>query len=152
MHRRSFGASTGGIVLAVAGIAAARAEQPPSHRMTFHVGGGDPAMMRVALHNIAAAIDYYSEKHQTVAIELVANGPGYMMLRDMSPVKEEVAATKKKYPFVVFSACQNSRKAVAAAEHKAPQDILELPEATDVPAGVVRLSELQEQHYSYIRV
>ena len=41
---------------------------------------------------------------------------------------------------------------VAAAEGKAPQDIQELPEATDVPAGVVRLSELQEQRNSYIRV
>ena len=153
MQRRSFGAATGGIVLAAAGIGAARAEQPANHKMAFHVGSADPVMMHVALHNIAAAAAYYSEKQETVAIELVANGPGYAMLRaDVSPVKAEVAATKKKYPFVVFSACQNSRKAVAAAEHKAVQDILELPEATDVQAGVVRLSELQEQHYSYIRV
>ena len=71
---------------------------------------------------------------------------------DTSPVKAEVAATKKKYPFVVFPACQNSRKGAAAAEHKAPQDISELAEATDVEAGVVRLSELQDQDYWYIRV
>ena len=44
------------------------------------------------------------------------------------------------------------RECAAAAEHKTVQDIPELPEATDVQAGVVRLSELQEQHYSYIRV
>jgi hypothetical protein len=153
MHRRSLGAATGGIMLAATGIVAARAEEPATHKMAFHVGSADPMMMRVALHNIAAAAEHYSEKHETVAIELVANGPGYTMLRaDTSPVKEEVAATKKKYPFVVFSACQNSRKAVATAEHKAVQDIQELPEATDVQAGVVRLSELQEQNYSYIRV
>jgi uncharacterized protein len=153
MHRRFFGASSAGVVLAAAGVAVARAEQPASHKMAFHVGSADPTMMVVALHNIAAAAAYYEEKGETLAIELVANGPGYTMLRaDTSPVKAEVAATKKKYPFVVFSACQNSRKGAAAAEHKAVQDIPELPEATDVQAGVVRLSELQEQHYSYIRV
>jgi intracellular sulfur oxidation DsrE/DsrF family protein len=153
MQRRSFGTSTGGFVLAAAGIDGARAEPPASHRIAFHVCGADPVMMGVALHNIAAAAEYYGAKNETVAIELVANGPGYAMLRaDTSPVKAEVAATKRKYPFVVFSACQNTRRALAAAEHKAPQDIAELPEATDVAAGVVRLNELQEQHYSYIRV
>jgi hypothetical protein len=140
-------------VLAAAGIAAARAQQPNPHKMAFHVGSADPVMMAVALHNIAAAADYYADRREAVAIELVANGPGYTMLRaDTSPVKAQVAATKAKYPFVVFSACQNTRKGLAAAEGKAPQDIPELPEATDVQAGVVRLNELQEQDYSYIRV
>jgi uncharacterized protein len=155
MHRRTFWASAGGFALAATGLATARAQQsqPGGHKITFHIGSADPVMMGVALHNIAAAADYYAERGQTVAIELVANGPGYTMLRaDTSPVKLEVAATKKKYPFVVFSACQNSRKGAAAAEHKAPQDIPELPEATDVEAGVVRLSELQDQDYRYIRV
>ena len=88
-----------------------------------------------------------------MAIELVANGPGYTMLRaDTSPVKDRLAAVARKYPFVVFAACQHSRAGMAAAEHKSPQDIPELPEATDVAAGVVRLTELQEAHYAYIRV
>jgi intracellular sulfur oxidation DsrE/DsrF family protein len=153
MHRRSLWASASGAALAALGIGTARADQPPAHRIAFHVGSADPVMMGVALHNIAAAADAYAAQGQTVAIELVANGPGYTMLRaDTSPVKAQVAATKAKYPFVVFSACQNTRRGIAAAEGKAPQDILELPETTDVPAGVVRLSELQEQHYSYIRV
>lgn len=153
MQRRVFWTSTSGLALAAAGITTAHTEQPPGHKMSFHVCSADALMMNVALHNIAAAADYYAEKNETVAIELVANGPGYTMLRaDTSPVKALVATTKKKYPFVIFSACQNSRKGMAAAEGKAPQDIPELPEATDVPAGVVRLNELQEQHYSYIRV
>ena len=155
MHRRTFWTSASGFVLAATGISTARADspQPAGHKMAFHVGSADPVMMGVALHNIAAAAEYYAQRGQTVAIELVANGPGYTMMRaDTSPVKAEIAATKKKYPFVVFSACQNSRKGAAAAEHKAPQDIPELPEVTDVEAGVVRLSELQDQHYSYIRV
>ena len=139
-------------MLAAIGMAV-RAEQMADHKIAFHVGSADPAMMAVALHNVAAAADYYAERGQTVAIELVVNGPGYTMLRaDTSPVKAEVAATKRRYPFVVFSACQKTREGLAAAEHKLPQDIPELPEATDVAAGVVRLSELQAAQYSYIRV
>jgi intracellular sulfur oxidation DsrE/DsrF family protein len=153
MQRRSFWASTGGLLLGGLGLASARAAEPAGHRMTFHVGGADPVMMRVALHNIANAADYYAAHRQAVAIELVANGPGYTMLRDdTSPVKAEIAATKKKYPFVIFSACQHSRAGMAAAEHKSIQEIPQVPEATDVTAGVVRLTELQEQSYSYIRV
>ena len=153
MQRRSLWASTGGLLLAASGLGMARAAEPAGHKIVFHVGSADPAMMGVALHNIANAADFYAERKQAVAIELVANGPGYTMLRgDTSPVGPGVAAIKTKYPFVVFSACQHSRAGMAAAEHKTVQEIPELPEATDVPAGVVRLAELQEQGYSYIRV
>jgi hypothetical protein len=152
MQRRFLAQTTAGLVLAAA-ASTARGETPPTHRMSFHVGSADPVMMNVALHNIIAAIEYYGAHKETVAIELVANGPGYTMLRaDTSPVKAFIAEVHAKYPFVVFSACQNSRAAVAKAEGKAPQDILEVPEATDVPAGVVRLSELQQQGWTYIRV
>ena len=153
MHRRSLWASTGGVLLAAAGLPTARAAAPANHKIVFHVGGPDPDVMAESLHNIANAADYYAEHGQTVAIELVANGAGYTMLRaDTSPVKAEIAATKKKYPFVIFSACQNSRKGMAKAEQKEPEDIPEVPEATDVAAGVARLADLQEQQYSYIRV
>ncbi len=153
MNRRSLWASTGGLLLAAFGLATARAAEPAGHKITFHVGSADPAMMGVALHNIANAADYYAARKEAVAIELVANGPGYTMLRaDTSPVVAGIAATRKKYPFVVFSACQHSRAGMAAAEHKAVQDIPQVPKATDVDAGVARLAELQEQHYSYIRV
>jgi len=153
MRRRSLWASGGGFLLAAAGIGAARAQPAASHKIVFHVGSGDPALMQVALLNIAAAATEYAEMGQTVAIELVANGPGYTMMRaDTSPVKDALAETKRKYPFVVFSACQNSRKGAAAREHKTVAEIPEVPEATDVPAGVVRITELQEQNYHYIRV
>jgi hypothetical protein len=155
MNRRFLSSSFGGLVLAAAALrgSGAQAEAPRPHRMAFHVGSGDPMMMNVALHNIAAAAEYYVARKEAVAIELVANGPGYAMLRaDTSPVKPLLAEIHARFPFVIFSACQNSRNAVAKAAGKAPEDIQEVPEATDVPAGVVRLSELQEQGWSYIRV
>ena len=137
MRRRSLWASASGLFLGALGVGQARAETSTAAKISFHVGSADPAMMAVSLKNIAAAVEFYKEQGQTVAIELVANGPGYTMLRDdTSPVKAAIAATKKAYPFVVFSACQNSRKGAALAEHKSPQDIPEVPEATDVPAGL----------------
>jgi uncharacterized protein len=155
MRRRLLSRTVGGLVLAAAasGTSTARAETTHPRRMSLHVGSADPVMMNVALHNIIAAVEYYAARKETVAIELVANGPGYTMLRaDTSPVKALITEVHAKYKFVVFSACQNSRKAAAKAEGKAPEDISEVPEATDVEAGVVRLSELQEQGWSYIRV
>jgi intracellular sulfur oxidation DsrE/DsrF family protein len=155
MKRRLLNRAAGGLVLAVTvgRASTARAEVPRSHRLSFHVGSADPVMMTVALHNIANAAEFYAVQNEAVAIELVANGPGYTMLRaDTSPVKPHLAEVHARFPFVVFSACQMSRKAAARAEGKAVQDVPQVPEATDVPAGIVRLNELQEQGWSYIRV
>lgn len=156
LDRRALGRSAGGLALAAAALGAgapASAQPARAHRVVFHVGSGDPGLMNVALHNITNLAEAYAAKGQTVAIELVANGPGYTMLRaDTSPVKPFLAEVHKRYPFVVFAACQMSRKGAAAAEGKQPGDIPEVPEVTDVAAGVVRLTELQEQGWSYIRV
>jgi uncharacterized protein len=155
MNRRFLSRSAGGLILAagLARVFTARADEPQPHRISFHVGSADPVLMNVALHNIINAAEFYAAQHETVAIELVANGPGYTMLRaDTSPVKALITEVHAKFPFVVFSACQNSRAAIAKAEAKAAQDIPQVPEATDVAAGVVRLNQLQEQDWSYIRV
>ena len=154
MNRRNLARAIGTAVFAAAGLAGrARAATVAGHRIAFHVGAADPVLMRIALNNIAAAEVAYAAKGEPVAIELVADGGGYTMLRaDKSPVADQVAALRRRYPAVVFSACQNSRRGQAAAEGKAPEDIPELEGVTDVPAGVVRLAELQEQGWSYIRV
>ncbi len=154
MNRRLFNRS-GLLALVAAPAMAAAAEapaQPRPHRIVIHVGGGSSSEMNVALSNILNIADYYGALATPVAIELVANGPGYAMLRDdVSPVKARLAEVHQKLPAVVFSACQNSRAAVAKAEGKTLAQIVQVPEATDVPAGVVRLSELQEQGWSYVR-
>jgi intracellular sulfur oxidation DsrE/DsrF family protein len=151
MNRRLF--SRSGLLALIAAPALAKAAEPPRpHRISIHVGGGTASEMNVALSNILNIAEYYAARSQPVAIELVANGPGYAMLReDVSPVKARIAEVHKKLPDVVFSACQNSRAAMAKMEGKTIDQIVQVPEATDVPAGVVRLSELQEQGWSYVR-
>ena len=154
MKRRSIsqGALLAGAT-ALGFVARASAQERKPHRIVLHVGSADPALMAIALGNIQNAQETYAARGETVSIELVANGGGYTMLRaDTSPVKERLAQIHALYPAVVFSACQMSRKGQAAAEHKSPDQIPEVPEATDVPAGIVRLTELEEQGWSYIRV
>ena len=155
LTRRFFGRSALTTLVAAPALAteAARAGDGKPHRLAIHVESADASLMNVALSNIVNASEVYAERGEPVAIELVANGPGYAMLRaDISPVKERLAEVRKQVPSVVFAACQKSRAAVAKAENKTIDQIPELPEATDIPSGVVRLCDLQEQGWSYIRV
>jgi hypothetical protein len=84
-----------------------------------------------------------------VLIELVAYGPGLNMLRaDTSPVKDRLVSVKQSIPDVVFSACNNTLTAMEKAEG---HPIAIVPQAGLVPAGVVRLIELQEAGYAYVK-
>jgi len=119
------------------------------HHISLHVDQNDPAVMHLALNNIANLSTYYSGIGEDAAIELVAYGPGLNMLRaDTSPVKARLTSIKQSIPGVVFSACNNTKMAMEKAEG---HPITIVPEAHLVPAGVVRLVELQEGHWSYIK-
>jgi uncharacterized protein len=84
-----------------------------------------------------------------VMIEIVAYSEGLHMLRDdTSPVKQEIRELRKQWPQVAFGACNNTKTGMEKREGK-PVPII--PEATIVPAGVVRLVELQEQGYAYVK-
>src|ERR1700761_6268110 len=153
MDRRFFNRTGGGLLVGLAGLFAARpaAAEPAAkqHRLALQVTSDDPAVMTLVLNNATNVAAYYRERNQDVQIEIVAFGPGYLMMRDISPMKDRISAMQQQLPFVVFSACQNSRRGVATKENKKPEEVTELPGVTDVPAGVVRLSELQEDGWSY---
>ncbi len=138
------------VLLMMAGlIGPASAEPPKTHHVAFQVDVADAAVMNMTLNNIGNMYDYYRDRSEAVDIEVVAFGPGLAMLRDdISPVKQRLAAFHAAYPTLVFSACENSRRAASQAEG---HEIALVPEAHPVPAGVVRLSELQEQGYTYLR-
>jgi len=137
----------------VAGFAATSraAEKAKEHRIVFQVDQNDPAVMNLTLNNVTNLMEYYHDKGEQAQIEVVAYGPGLNMFReDKSPVKDRIARLKSgAFPSnVAFSACGNTKKGMEKAEgHPVPI----VAEATVVPAGVVRLTELQEQGWSYIR-
>jgi uncharacterized protein len=120
-----------------------------THRLALHVDQNDPETMKVALHNARNAHKFYKERGEEVAIEMVAYSQGLHMFRDdTSPVKPEIAELRKDIPEVAFSVCNNTKTAMEKREGK-PIPII--AEATIVPAGVVRLVELQEAGYAYVK-
>jgi uncharacterized protein len=119
------------------------------HKLAIQVNQNDKAVMDLALNNARNVIDYYTAKGETVAIEIVAYGPGLHMLRaDTSPVKERIAPIALESPNVAFIACGNTQANQSKAEGK---PVALVNEAKVVPSGVVRLMELQKQGYAYIR-
>lgn len=119
------------------------------HKIAVHVDQGDPKVMNMALNNVQNVYKYYASKGEKVEIELVAYGPGLMMyLPGKSPVKDRISAMSLEYENLQFSACGNTLRKMS---EKQGHDVALMDEATVVPSGVVRLVELQEQGYAYVR-
>ena len=148
--RRSFFAA---FALGLLAMTAAHAQGGKPHRLAIQVDQNDPAVMNLALNNAQNVIDYYRDKGENVDVEIVAYGPGLNMLRaDTSPVKDRIArmatgdATSPSK--IVFSACNNTKQAMEKHEG---HPITIIPQAGIVPSGVVRLMQLEEQGWSYVR-
>jgi uncharacterized protein len=121
------------------------------HRLVIQVDQNDPAVMNLALNNATNVIEYYRAKGEDVNVDVVTYGPGLHMLRaDTSPVKDRIKSLKDAaFPSKIqFSACGNTKEGM---EKKEGQPITVLSEAVVVPSGVVRLMELQEKGWSYVR-
>lgn len=119
------------------------------HRIAIQVDTSDAATMNLALNNAKNVVEYYAARKEEVAIEIVTYGPGLAMLRaDTSPVAPRLQSFRETMPQIRFSACDNTKRGMEKAEGK---EITLLPGSVIVPAGVVRLMELQEQGWSYIR-
>src|SRR3954467_8021744 len=126
------------------------ADQKP-HRVAIHVDQNDPQVMNLALNNATNVIEHYRARNEDVDVDIVTYGPGLHMLRsDTSPVQDRIKRLKDMaFPGKIqFSACNNTKQGMEKTEG---HEISILPDATIVPSGVVRLMELQEQAWSYVR-
>jgi intracellular sulfur oxidation DsrE/DsrF family protein len=120
-----------------------------AHRLVLQVNTNEPAMMNLALNNATNVEQYYKNRGEKVEIEVVTFGPGLHMLRDdTSPVKDRIKAIAEKMPSISFKACGNTQENMGKAENK---EIPLISQATLVKSGVVRVMELQEQGWSYVR-
>ena len=132
-------------------ISGSLAADAKSHRVSIQVDQNDPQVMNLALNNATNVIEYYRGKNEDVEVDIVTYGPGLHMLRDdTSPVKDRIKRLKDlSFPGKIqFSACNNTKQGMEKAEGKAVPIV---SDATIVPSGVVRLMELQEQGWSYVR-
>ena len=147
MFRRLATAALFSIAFAASGFAA----DTKSHRVAIQVDQNDPQVMNLALNNATNVIEHYRARNEDVDVDIVTYGPGLHMLRaDTSPVQDRIKRLKElAFPGKIqFSACNNTKQGMEKTEGHA---ISILPDATIVPSGVVRLMELQEQGWSYVR-
>ena len=122
-----------------------------AHRVAIQVDQNDPAVMNLALNNATNVVEYYRAKGENVDVDIVTYGPGLHMLRvDTSPVQDRIKNLKDlAFPGKIqFSACNNTKESM---QKKEGQRVALLPEASIVPSGVIRLMQLQEQGWSYVR-
>lgn len=120
-----------------------------THHVAIHVNQNDPKIMNMALNNVQNLTRYYESQGDSAVVEVVAYGPGLnMLIPGKSPVADRISTMSLENDQLSFSACGNTHRKMS---EKAGKDIALLDEASVVPSGVVRLVELQEQGFSYVR-
>lgn len=125
------------------------AAEKKQHQLVLQVNTNEPAMMNLALNNATNVAQYYKDIGEKVTIEIVTFGPGLHMLRDdTSPVKARITAIAANNPAISFKACGNTQENMSKAENK---EIPLVSEAKVVKSGVVRVMELQEQGWAYVK-
>lgn len=143
---------TGPLTAAIAAAAmlaggAALAAEPA--RVAIHVDQSDAPTINMALNNAKNIIDHYERQGREVMVEIVTYGPGLHMLRaDSSPVKDRISMMALEHENLAFTACLNT---VEQMRQREATEIALVSEATVTPSGAVRLMELQEQGWSYLR-
>jgi hypothetical protein len=144
-----------GLVLAATTLAAwlplARVDAQTAakvHKVAIQVSENDKNVMTRALNNTKNLIDFYKAKGETVTVEIVTFHDGLHLLRAESPVKDRIAVMSLENPNLTFVACANTQTNQSKAEGK---PVTLLSEAKVMPSGIVRLIELQQQGYAYIR-
>ena len=131
------------------GLAGAAWAEGETHHIVFHVDENDPKVMNMTLNNVANVTRYYMEQGDEVVAEVVAYGPGLnMYVAGKSPVADRISAMSLEMEGLSFSACGNTHRKMS---EKAGKDVALLEEASIVPSGVVRIVELQQQGYAYVR-
>ncbi|MCP3459296.1 MULTISPECIES: DsrE family protein [unclassified Bradyrhizobium] len=125
------------------------ATKKKEHHLILQVNTNDPAAMNLALNNATNVAQYYKDSGERVKIEVVTFGPGLNMLReDTSPVKARIEEMALSTPEVSFKACGNTQEKMQKAENK---NIPIVRQAEVVKSGVVRVMELQEMGWTYVK-
>lgn len=128
------------IVTAIAFTQNSGESKPKQHRIVFHLTSPDTAAYR-ALTN---QIHHVQLEWPAAQIEVVAHNKGInFLVAEKTTVQPQL--TQLKAAGVTFSACENTLRIQKIDKSKI------VKESGFVPSGVVRVAELQEQGWSYIK-
>jgi intracellular sulfur oxidation DsrE/DsrF family protein len=112
--------------------------------LVIQVSESNPARWNLALNSAQNVMDYLGA--QEVQIIIVAYGPGLRMLTANSPEARRISSMNMEG--IEFDACHNTMLAMERASGHMPTL---LPEAVIVPAGVVRIMQLEAHGFSYLK-
>lgn len=115
-----------------------------THHYVIQVSQDDPALWNLAMNNAQNLENHYGP--DKVEVVVVAYGPGLKMLLADSPAAARITAQTTSG--IEFDACENTMKGMAKKSGHMPKMN---PSVKVVPAGVVRIGELEEQGFSYIK-
>ena len=132
------------MVLALTSVAIAEEKPKAKHNIVFQVSSADPAAQTIVLNNainVQKAIGM-----DNINIEVVAYGPGLGLLTPKN--KQAIRVKSLAAQGIVFSACGNTMKKI---EKKTGKKVKLTEGVRVVPGGVIRIMELQEDGWTYIR-
>jgi intracellular sulfur oxidation DsrE/DsrF family protein len=113
-------------------------------KLVIQVSTDDVRTQNIAMNN---AVNLQKALGQdNIIIEIVAYGPGLNMMTPKSPASKRIPSLAMQD--ITFSACGNTK---AKMEKKSGKKVNLVEGVQMVPAGVLRIMELQEQGYAYIR-
>ena len=131
-------------LIASSSRAAAQATPTAKHKVAYHVADAD--RVDFVLRNMKNHVDGVGGPGR-IDMVLVAHGPALKALHNIEGDMEAIASIADMMKTGVrLNACGNTMK-------KMKYQISDLPKGTTIAeqGGVVRLAELQEQGYAYIR-
>ena len=127
-------------------VGTAMADMGAKHKVVIQVSTADAKTQTIALNNAVNVMKHFAPGEASV--EIVAYGPGLSILTNGKKNKNAKRVASLAMSDITFSACGNTMKKIAKKKGKAPK----LVEGVKVvPAGVIRIMELQGKGYSYIR-
>lgn len=150
-RRRMLLGAAAGLALSVVVTGVGRAEashtpdNPKKHKVFFHLNESDPKKATAVLTNVQNLVDTVGWKN-IEALELVVHGPGLrpFIARAIDPdVKGRVEMLLTGG--MTMGACQITMKRQSIK----PEDLID--GLVPIPSGVVRVMELEEKGYAYIR-
>ncbi len=115
-----------------------------THELVLQVSSDDPQTWNLALNNANNVLTYFGD--DKVRVVVVAFGPGLRMLLKNSPVAARIASQDGEG--IEFDACHKTMEGMARKLGHLP---VLVPQAVVVPAGLVRVMQLEKAGFAYVR-
>lgn len=117
-------------------------------RVLVHISSNNLQNSRNTLFEIANLLRDYDKEGRQIKVQVVANGSGLEMLSLDSPVGDLIINLMRNHDNIEFSACNNTIKSL---QQEKSQTLALLPGVQVIDSGVVKVIQLQQQGWSYIR-